>query len=428
MVNKAKMKKVMRQFTPKRTAIGSIGKTDLELPNFSKGKAPESDKDLANKKYIDDKKIESFTTTFTAGSIPFSDGTTLVQDNTNLFWDDTNNRLGLGTSSPIAPFDVCKDQASYTRIVVNNASAAAGSGTNVRFMQGATVVGGNWYDNASNTFTIGAQETGSQLTLQAGGAQTIRLTSGGLFGVNTTVPTHRYTQTDTINCKSGTNVDISELDMVFKNPADDNAEAKGIGFGLSSNTLNIGGAIVFERVGSQSYGSLHFATKTSGLGAGADIPIKMTLDNAGNLGIGNTTPTQPLSVKEKAGMSAIGGHLIKLTNKTGANSVAGETVMASTGTADAVAQVGANGTNAIGVFLEDGITDGSEAWVVVSGIADVKMDAGGAALGDRIITSATAGRGLVSNAPAVAVHFQEIGHCIETTAANALGRCVLHFL
>jgi|DEB0MinimDraft_3_1074331.scaffolds.fasta_scaffold05803_2 hypothetical protein len=37
----------------------------------------------------------------TAGSILFVDASTnLAQDNTQLFWDDTNNRLGLGTTSP----------------------------------------------------------------------------------------------------------------------------------------------------------------------------------------------------------------------------------------------------------------------------------------------------------------------------------------
>lgn len=34
--------------------------------------------------------------TFTAGSIPFSDGTTLLQDNTNLFYDATNKSLSVG--------------------------------------------------------------------------------------------------------------------------------------------------------------------------------------------------------------------------------------------------------------------------------------------------------------------------------------------
>jgi hypothetical protein len=37
-----------------------------------------------------------------SGAIQFSDGSAFASDATNLFWDDTNNRLGVGTNAPSA--------------------------------------------------------------------------------------------------------------------------------------------------------------------------------------------------------------------------------------------------------------------------------------------------------------------------------------
>jgi hypothetical protein len=42
----------------------------------------------------------------TSGSVLFSNGTTIAQDNANFFWDDTNNRLGIGTTSPGYKLDI----------------------------------------------------------------------------------------------------------------------------------------------------------------------------------------------------------------------------------------------------------------------------------------------------------------------------------
>lgn len=52
------------------------------------------------------------TSAFTAGSIVFSNGTTFAQDNTGLFYDDTNNRLGLGITSPSQAIHVFSATAS----------------------------------------------------------------------------------------------------------------------------------------------------------------------------------------------------------------------------------------------------------------------------------------------------------------------------
>ena len=123
-----------------------------------------------------------------------------------------------------------------------------------------------------------------------------------------------------------------------------------------------------------------------------------------------------------------GGDAVWLMNKTGAASVKGEVLAPSSTTADAVDQTAANSFSAIGITYESGIPDGDYMWVVDGGRCQVKMDAGGAALSDRLITSATAGRADVNNTPAAADHFKEIGHTIGTAAANALVWAMIHIL
>ena len=54
----------------------------------------------------------------TSGSVLFSNGTTIAQDNANLFWDDTNNRLGVGTNAPFQRLSV----VGTTTTTPNNAT------------------------------------------------------------------------------------------------------------------------------------------------------------------------------------------------------------------------------------------------------------------------------------------------------------------
>ncbi len=140
----------------------------------------------------------------------------------------------------------------------------------------------------------------------------------------------------------------------------------------------------------------------------------------------------------KIKLTSLGGYAIKLTNKTGANSVAGQLVQADTTTNDAVRLTGTDEEETMGVFLDAGIPDGSEAWIVVYGIADVAMEDDTAATrGNWVRSSVTeAGYADATNAappaPASFSHFNEIGNCIESVVAGGggthiLARCVLHF-
>ena len=160
----------------------------------------------------------------------------------------------------------------------------------------------------------------------------------------------------------------------------------------------------------------------------------------GNVGIDIVNPSLPLDVKAKAGISSIGGLCIKLTNKTGSNTIAGQLVQAGTATDDSFILSGVDETENIGVVLDSGIGDGSEAWIVNSGIADVAMkDNTAATRGNWVKASSEAGYADSTNAtppgggiPELDEHMREIGNCIENVTAGGggthiLARCVLHF-
>ena len=72
-------------------------------------------------------------TAFTAGSVVFAGASGVyAQDNSNLFWDDTNNRLGVGTSGPGRTIDIVGPtlapgtQSSYALGVANSGGGANG--------------------------------------------------------------------------------------------------------------------------------------------------------------------------------------------------------------------------------------------------------------------------------------------------------------
>jgi hypothetical protein len=82
------------------------------------------------------------TGSFTQGSIPFgSSNGDLIQDNTNLFFDDANNRLGLGLTTP------------RSRIHID---AGTGTASNIKFTAGTTTG-----QTATDGFDLGISATGA---------------------------------------------------------------------------------------------------------------------------------------------------------------------------------------------------------------------------------------------------------------------------
>ena len=68
-----------------------------------------------------------------AGAIQFSNGSAFASDAANLFWDDTNNRLGVGTNAPTNTFEIASTSTSPFKVATTagyfRSSYKAGSTT-----------------------------------------------------------------------------------------------------------------------------------------------------------------------------------------------------------------------------------------------------------------------------------------------------------
>jgi uncharacterized membrane protein YiaA len=133
------------------------------------------------------------TTAFTAGSVVFAGGSGVYsQDNANLFWDDTNNRLGLGTASPATQLHIASTTASARIDATSSASnnpelqlAAVGRQFNVGVGGGTfatTAIQGSYYiyDSTASTYRLVINSSGAL----AFGSGTAYGTSGQLLQSN----------------------------------------------------------------------------------------------------------------------------------------------------------------------------------------------------------------------------------------------------
>lgn len=136
---------------------------------------------------------------------------------------------------------------------------------------------------------------------------------------------------------------------------------------------------------------------------------------------------------EKVRLTPEGGIAVKLTNRTGSASVKGSIVSASTQYNNAF-KLQDDTYDALGVVYETGIANGSECWVIQSGIAEILLeDSSTSDRGNWVKASTQVGRALAnSSEPAQGVisatseHFKEIGHCI-LASTGGLSKAVLHF-
>lgn len=248
----------------------------------------------------------------TSGSVLFANASSQIsQDNANLFWDNTNKRLGIGTATPRDMLDIRGTPVSATGVATGNLLDIVNTSTLFDANPIAGLSFWNRYTTAGSVFPSGAIQAGKEnatngnyagylafCTLVNGGSfgERMRITSTGLVGINTTTPSSSFGGLDIAsgglslvmgaNASSSTRTDSTDKASRIGSYHYTNAEepigicsvsstsiASTIDFGGGSSLLNAATVLRF------------FTATNNTTTTGTE---RMRMDSAGNVGIGTT--------------------------------------------------------------------------------------------------------------------------------------------
>ena len=189
----------------------------------------------------------SITTALTLGSVPFIGASgALTQDNSNLFFDDTNNRLGIATASPTTPLDV------FGSGIIGRLNATS---TNNAFLGFASA--------GTNQWSIGNVQSDQRFRIytEANSSERFTILQTGEVGIGINNPTTK------LHIDTGSSALIANLDA-------DVSVAKSISF-RSDNSNRINLEVSGTESGSNA-GANFFIRRYSDAGALIDTPLTIT--------------------------------------------------------------------------------------------------------------------------------------------------------
>ena len=227
-------------------------------------------------------------TAFTAGSVVFAGASGVYsQDNANLFWDNTNDRLGIGTTSPASKLDV----SGAIRATGTGATISANAAV-IDYVAGTTT---RLISYGPNTTTAGAiQFVGLSSNASAGDIRAV-IDSSGNVGIGTSSPSDKLQVTGGILRVENT-----------------------LGYGATMlNTSGMGMYMTLADQGNSSAvgtnnGSLIFYNS-------GNTTERMRIDSSGNVGIGTSSPSSKLNVLDgdiEVSASAGGNTLLSFNGTT----------------------------------------------------------------------------------------------------------------
>lgn len=237
--------------------------------------------------------------TLTSGSVLFSNGTTIAQDNANFFWDDTNNRLGILTNAPKSSLHVAKNGniAGGSILLGNETSLTSKYGVvtgtnydNVLYPTGVNIASsvsiaaenrvniGGGIDELNSANTINFYTTDAS-TIGAGTIK-MKILSDGKVGIGTDSP---FYKTDIVGGADAVSTTMLTLRSNFV------STNTGTTLKFINSTIvnsNIGSEITSFRTNAGGLGSSDLIFRTSLLTAINEV---MRITSNGNVGIGTDT-------------------------------------------------------------------------------------------------------------------------------------------
>ncbi|NCA94360.1 MAG: hypothetical protein EOM84_04230, partial [Sphingobacteriia bacterium] len=144
---------------------------------------------------------------YTAGSILFTSGSAVTQDNSNFFWDDANNRLGLGTNTPGDMLNLfgtnnkirfSYDLSNYATLSADSTGAlvfesTGTSGSKLTIGSGAIEDALAIFDGNAQDYHLGLDDTDDLFKIGLGNAlgttDFLSIDANGRIGINTIAQT-----------------------------------------------------------------------------------------------------------------------------------------------------------------------------------------------------------------------------------------------
>ena len=210
-------------------------------------------------------------TSLTAGYIPFGAGTSAFGSDSNLFWDNTNKRLGVGTSSPQTTLHAntaANNTTSYP-IYVDNISTTGVTASGIAFTNGGSIkssIVAAVYGNDYMTFNVNSNQ------------ERMRIDASGNLGLGVTPSA--WSAYKALQVASNGGAISSSLSSDFEITTNTY---------YSSGWLSQGAGVASSRY--RLYAGTHawYNAPSSTAGSAITFTQAMTLDASGYLTVGNTT-------------------------------------------------------------------------------------------------------------------------------------------